>query len=95
MTWVGLQCHHTPETKEPQKEFSLFHATKKNVTNFNCNLPLDTGATFSSVKNKKVVTHVEKAEKPMTVVTQTRQRMMENAGTKFINGEGRIDLIID
>ena len=50
------------------------------MADFNYDLLLDTGATFSSIKNKKVVTQIKKAKKPITMVTQTGERKMENIG---------------
>ena len=66
-----FQCARCDRNKECNKKVSLFHATSKNMADFNYDLLLDAGATFSSAKNKKVVTHVTKAKKPMRMVTQT------------------------
>ena len=45
---------------------------------FNNDLALDTGATFTSMKNKELMVNIQEAEHPILICTNARERKISN-----------------
>jgi hypothetical protein len=56
------------------------HQSEKRATDFNNDLVIDTGATFSSMKNKDLLAGVYGVEKPIKMCTNTGTRIVSERG---------------
>jgi hypothetical protein len=70
---IGLQIHN-------DRNLICLHQSKIRATDFENDLVLDTGATFSSMKNKNLLAGVYEADKPIKMCTNTGTRLITQRG---------------